>query len=68
MTSTSDFIPRHIGPSDDDIKQMLSLLGVGSLDELMNQAIPEAIRLRRIHAASGGTPQRPRFRSCESPP
>ena len=47
MTATSDFIPRHIGPSDDDIKQMLSSLGLNSLDELMNQTIPEAIRLRK---------------------
>jgi glycine dehydrogenase len=45
--TTSDFIPRHIGPSDKDIAEMLSLLGLGSLDELIAQTVPESIRLKK---------------------
>src|SRR5689334_20024915 len=44
---SADFIPRHIGPSDAEIAQMLSLLGAGSLDELIDQTVPESIRLRK---------------------
>src|SRR5687767_12808588 len=40
-----DFIRRHLGPSPDEISEMLRLLGVESLDELMDQAIPASIRL-----------------------
>jgi glycine dehydrogenase len=39
-----DFPDRHIGPSDADIGQMLEVLGVASLDELLDQAVPTSIR------------------------
>ncbi|MCB9861106.1 MAG: aminomethyl-transferring glycine dehydrogenase [Phycisphaeraceae bacterium] len=39
------FAPRHIGPTDQDIAAMLSTLGLGSLDELVDQTIPSSIRL-----------------------
>ncbi|MBT4425613.1 MAG: glycine dehydrogenase (aminomethyl-transferring), partial [Rhodospirillaceae bacterium] len=38
------FIHRHIGPSVSDIAEMLELLGLDSLDALMDQAVPESIR------------------------
>ncbi|MCW6010758.1 aminomethyl-transferring glycine dehydrogenase [Micromonospora sp. CPCC 205371] len=38
------FAGRHIGPSDDDQRRMLETVGYGSLDELMDAAIPEVIR------------------------
>jgi glycine dehydrogenase len=41
------FARRHIGSSSEEIKQMLSLLGFPSLDELVNHAIPAEIRLRK---------------------
>jgi glycine dehydrogenase len=45
MTETSSsFSQRHIGPSADERRRMLETVGYGSLDELMNAAIPEAIR------------------------
>ena len=40
-----DFVPRHVGPSDDDVAAMLELLGVKSLDELIDRTVPKAIRL-----------------------
>ena len=38
-----DFVCRHIGPGDEQIASMLELLGCGSLDDLVNKAVPETI-------------------------
>jgi glycine dehydrogenase len=40
----SGFVQRHIGLDEGAIAQMLALLGYGSLDELIDQAVPEKIR------------------------
>ncbi len=39
------FIGRHIGPSTAEQAKMLASLGYGSLDELIKDTVPEAIRL-----------------------
>src|SRR6478735_6614300 len=41
------FNERHIGPSKNDQKEMLDLIGVKSLDQLINETIPESIRLKK---------------------
>lgn len=41
----SQFVNRHVGISDSDQKQMLSTIGVASLDELIDQTIPSNIKL-----------------------
>ncbi|MEI6950095.1 aminomethyl-transferring glycine dehydrogenase [Paraflavisolibacter sp. H34] len=41
------FERRHIAVRESDAAAMLRLLGAGSLDELIDQTVPEAIRLRR---------------------
>jgi glycine dehydrogenase len=41
------FSARHIGPQDDDLQSMLDAIGVRSLDELIDQTIPDRIRLRK---------------------
>ncbi|MFC4277079.1 aminomethyl-transferring glycine dehydrogenase [Achromobacter aloeverae] len=46
LDTHSDFIPRHIGPSDADQAAMLAVLGLSSLDELIGQVVPPAIRNR----------------------
>jgi glycine dehydrogenase len=38
------FAQRHIGASADDQRQMLDTIGYGSVDDLMDAAIPEVIR------------------------
>ena len=43
----STFARRHIGPNEQQIEQMLQVLGVNSLDELIEQTIPAAIRLNK---------------------
>lgn len=40
------FVDRHIGPSSDDISKMLTVIGVTSLDELINKTVPQSIRLK----------------------
>ncbi len=42
-----NFIKRHIGPGEEDLKYMLSKLGVSSLDELIDKTIPDSIRLKK---------------------
>jgi glycine dehydrogenase len=44
---TDTFVRRHIGPNAQDVAEMLQLLGVSSLDELIDQTVPPAIRLKR---------------------
>ena len=41
---TAVFARRHIGPSPRDVEDMLSVVGAASLDELIAQTIPAAIR------------------------
>ncbi len=38
------FADRHIGPDADDLSRILATVGVGSLDELADRAVPSAIR------------------------
>src|SRR5947209_4541806 len=38
------FSRRHIGPSPEDVSEMLSTIGVSDIGELISQTVPEAIR------------------------
>ncbi|MEH0938520.1 aminomethyl-transferring glycine dehydrogenase [Micromonospora psammae] len=42
--TVEQFADRHIGPDPDDERRMLEAVGHGSIDELMDAAIPEVIR------------------------
>jgi len=42
-----DFESRHIGPGPAETAQMLKTIGVSSIDELIDQTIPPAIRLKK---------------------
>ncbi len=41
------FVERHIGPSPGEVQQMLDVLGLPTLDTLIDQTVPQAIRLNR---------------------
>ena len=41
------FVNRHIGPSEHDLAEMLKVIGVGSVEELISQVMPQSIRLRK---------------------
>ncbi|MHC1739417.1 MAG: aminomethyl-transferring glycine dehydrogenase [Ignavibacteriaceae bacterium] len=43
---TDKFVNRHIGPDENETKEMLSIIGADSVEELINQTIPEKIRLK----------------------
>ena len=45
--NTDVFALRHIGPKKKHQKKMLETIGVDSIDELINQTIPDNIRLKR---------------------
>ena len=47
LTPRDDFAPRHLGPSESDLQEMLATLGVPTLDALIDAAVPEDIRMRR---------------------
>jgi glycine dehydrogenase len=42
---TDSFIDRHIGPRQNDVNEMLKIIGVSSLKQLINETIPDDIRL-----------------------
>jgi len=56
------FVSRHIGPREEDIKEMLKVIGVQSLDELIDQTIPANIRLEKPLNLSNGLTEREYFR------
>ncbi|WP_022835956.1 aminomethyl-transferring glycine dehydrogenase [Salisaeta longa] len=47
LSAPDVFADRHIGPSDDDVAAMLDALGLDSLDALVDQTVPAAIRTDR---------------------
>jgi glycine dehydrogenase len=48
LLSPLDTFPRrHIGPGDDEIREMLATLGLDSLDALVDATVPRDIRLAR---------------------
>ncbi len=44
---TRKFSDRHLGPTASETKELLSALGVTSLNELANKAVPKAIRIAK---------------------
>ena len=42
---SNEFIPRHIGPNEADTKKMLKKIGAESLDQLISNTVPAAIRM-----------------------
>ena len=52
-----EFVHRHIGPNDSDIQRMLDVVGVASLDALIDAAVPESIRDRSPLALDAPSPE-----------
>src|SRR5438034_8174055 len=46
IPAAQSFVPRHVGPDERDVSEMLKLLGFSSLDALIDGAVPRKIRLR----------------------
>jgi len=45
LSFDQEFIQRHVGPDAAETQQMLAYLGLSSLDELLEQTVPNKIRL-----------------------
>jgi glycine dehydrogenase len=43
--STDCFLHRHLGPGENDLENMLKVIGAESLDQLIDETIPASIRL-----------------------
>ncbi len=48
-----EFWGRHIGPNEQETAQMLKAIGVASMEELIEQTVPESIRLQQPLKVSG---------------
>jgi glycine cleavage system P protein (glycine dehydrogenase) len=58
LDPTDTFPRRHIGPDEAEVAEMLAALGLSSLAELVEETVPEAIRLGRPLSLAG-LPERP---------
>jgi glycine dehydrogenase len=47
LAPTDGFVERHLGPNPAEVDEMLAVIGVASLDELIDQTVPAAIRMKR---------------------
>ncbi|HSM98550.1 MAG TPA: aminomethyl-transferring glycine dehydrogenase [Gallionella sp.] len=54
MITTDKFVNRHNGPRASDITAMLKKIGANSVDELIAQTVPAAIRLKKPLNLPGG--------------
>ncbi len=53
LSNPVDFSNRHIGPNENDLKEMLSVVKCKSLDGLIEETIPSSIRLKTKLNLSG---------------
>ena len=47
LQSGANFIPRHIGPRDHDVAEMLKAVGASSLEDFIDDVVPAGIRTKR---------------------
>ena len=57
LEHTAEFVGRHVGPDDVEIRAMLAELGLGSLDALVGEAVPAAIRSAAPLALAASCPE-----------
>ena len=57
LQRTDSFVHRHLGPGADDVQAMLQVVGVDSLDTLIDQTIPLQIRSERRFDLPGPRPE-----------
>ncbi|WP_413944053.1 aminomethyl-transferring glycine dehydrogenase [Bdellovibrio sp. HCB-162] len=53
LSPRNEFTPRHIGPTDSDIHEMLKTLGFNSLDQMADKVIPQQIRTQHKYEDVG---------------
>jgi glycine dehydrogenase len=60
------FVRRHIGPGEDEIREMLETLGHDSLESLIEAAIPHTIRFRDRLSVGDGCSEHEALRELET--
>ncbi len=58
----NNFAKRHIGPREEEVQEMLKVIGVDSIDELIDQTIPKDIRLETPLRLEKGLTEREYYR------
>lgn len=53
FTPLDTFLPRHVGPRDRDVDEMLQTLGYKSMDEFVDAAIPTSVRVDQLKDVDG---------------
>lgn len=54
LDTRNEFIARHIGPRDGDVRQMLETIGYDSLDNLIADVVPDTIKGSSVLELSSG--------------
>ncbi len=54
LKPSDTFIARHIGPNEAEIREMLQTIGCTSLEDLIDQTVPAAIRMKKPLAIGEG--------------
>ena len=65
-TDPGTFQGRHIGPNEADAREMLSAIGVSSLEALVDEAVPARIRLDKPLDLPEGMPEHEFLRALEA--
>ncbi len=60
--SHDSFVNRHLGPRNNEIKEMLEFIGVSSMEELIDQIVPANIRLKEPLKLKEGLTERKYYR------
>ncbi|MDX9883586.1 MAG: aminomethyl-transferring glycine dehydrogenase [Prolixibacteraceae bacterium] len=60
--ASDKFVARHIGPREQDIKIMLEKIGVSSLNQLIDETVPQNIRLTEPLKLADGLTERQYYR------
>ncbi len=64
--SYDHFVNRHIGPGEGEVKEMLQFIGVASMEELIQQTVPDNIRLKEPLKLQEGLTERQYYRKVLS--
>jgi glycine dehydrogenase len=48
FTPLDTFLPRHLGPREQDVREMLHTLGCPSLDAFVDETIPKDVRVPEL--------------------
>jgi glycine dehydrogenase len=59
LQPTDTFVRRHLGPTEDETRDMLAAIGARSLEQVIDETVPAAIRLRRPLTLSSLPDDRP---------